>query len=93
MQRLHRFAYRRPADAKLLSQFPFRGKLVPGFHRSLVDGFLDLLHDLFIQTRRTHDLVHDILLERSHFALWYDRRTKVNSPKSSCLTRGSSISG
>src|SRR6266481_1041208 len=30
---------------------------------------------------------------RSHLALWYDRRTKENSPKSSCLTRDSSLPG
>ncbi len=83
MKSLDGFADSCAAYAKLLCQFTFGRKLLTRLQSALVDGFLDLLHDLLIQARGTHHFVHDILpnQNKDYPTLWYDRRTIKNSTK------------
>ena len=58
VERLNRFAYRRPAHAKTHRQLALGRQLVAGLQRPLQNRIFNLLNNLFVKPRGSHRFIH-----------------------------------
>src|SRR5712692_5668233 len=75
------------ADTKLLREFAFRRKLISFLQSTLEDGFLDLLNNLFVKTRRLDHLIHDLILRQTSFSAAQNAFASQAQSRAYCATR------